>query len=172
MLTNHLILATPFSSCPQFFPASQSFPMSQLFTSGGQIIWSFSISPSNEYSGLISFMIDWFDLLAVQGTLKNLLQHHNSKASILRHSAFFMVRLSHPYLTTGKTVSLTKQAYSIVTHRRCSVMLLFPPFSTGPCHQLLICFLIYHQSWYLVPGFCIKSKQTKRWQQISKIVLG
>ena len=69
--------------------------------------WSFSIYPSNEYSGLISFRIDWFDLLAVQGTLKSLLQHHSSKASILRHSAFFMVQLSHPYKTTGKTIALT-----------------------------------------------------------------
>ena len=71
--------------------------------------WSFrlSISPSNEYSGLISFMIDWFDLLEAQGTLKSLLQHHNSKASILWHSAFFMVQLSHPYMTTGKTIALT-----------------------------------------------------------------
>ena len=74
--------------------------MSQLFASGGQRIksFSFSISPSNEYSGLISFRIDWFDLLAVQGTLKSLLQHHSSKASILWHSAFFMVQLSHPYM--------------------------------------------------------------------------
>ena len=70
--------------------------------------FSFSISPSYEYSGLISFRIDWFDLLAVQGTLKSLLQHHSSKASILQHSAFFMVQLSHPYLTTGKTIALTR----------------------------------------------------------------
>ena len=98
---------TPFSSCPQSFPASGFFPMSQFFTSGNQSIWgfSFSISPSNEYSGLISFRIDWFDL-AVQGTLKSLLQHHSSKASILLHSAFFMVQFSHPYMTTGKTIAL------------------------------------------------------------------
>ena len=70
--------------------------------------FSFSISPSNEYSGLISFRIDWLDLLAVQGTLKNLLQHHSSKASILQHSAFFIVQLSHPYMTTGKTIALTR----------------------------------------------------------------
>ena len=94
MPSNHLILY-PFSSCPQFFPASESFLMSWLFTSGGQS-WSFSISPSNKYSGLISFRIDWFDLLAVQGTLKNLLQHRSSKASILQCSTFFMVQLSHP----------------------------------------------------------------------------
>ena len=73
--------------------------------------FSFSISPSNEYSGLISFRIDWFDLLAVQGTLKNLLQHHSSKASVLRHSAFFIVQLSHPYMTTEKTISLTRLTF-------------------------------------------------------------
>ena len=91
----HLTISSsviPFSFCRQSFPASGSFPMSQFFTSGGQRIGvSASISPSNEYSGLISFRIDWFDFLAVQGTLKSLLQHHSSKASILHHSAFFMV---------------------------------------------------------------------------------
>ena len=89
--------------------------MSQFFPSGGQNIgWSFnfSISPSNEYLGLISFGIDWFDLLAVQGTLKSLLQHHSSKASVLRHSAFFMVQLSHPYMTTGKTIALTRGTFA------------------------------------------------------------
>ena len=80
--------------------------MSQ-FTSGGQRSFSFSISPSSEYSGLISFKMDWLDLLAVQGTLKSLLQHCSSKASVLHHSAFFMVQLSHPYMTTGKTRALT-----------------------------------------------------------------
>ena len=73
--------------------------------------FSFSISPSNEYSGLISFRIDWFDLLAIQGTLKSLLQHHNSKASILWHSAFFTVQLSHPYMTTEETIALTRQTF-------------------------------------------------------------
>ena len=73
--------------------------------------FSFNISPSNEYSGLISFRMDWFDLLAVQGTLKNLLQHHSSKASILRHSAFFTVQLLHPYMTTGKTIALTRWTF-------------------------------------------------------------
>ena len=94
----------PFSSHLQSFPASGSFPMSQFFTSGGQKYWSFSfnISPSNEYSGLISFRMDWLDLLAFQGTLKSLLQHHSSKASILRPSTIFIVQLSHPYMITGK----------------------------------------------------------------------
>ena len=87
--------------------------MSQLFASGGQSIGSFSfnISPSNEHPGLISFRMDWMDVLAVQGTLKSLLQHHNSKASVLRHSAFFIVQLSHPYMTTGKTIALTRRTF-------------------------------------------------------------
>ena len=103
----------PFSSCPQSLSASGSFPMSQLFTWGGQSIgsFSFSISPSNEHPGLISFRMDWLDLLAVQGTLKSLLQHHSSKTSILRHSAFFTVQLSHPYMTTGKTIALTRGTF-------------------------------------------------------------
>ena len=104
----------PFSSCPQSFPASGSFPMSQLFASGGQSIdWSFSfnISPSSEHPGLISFRMDWLDLLAVQGTLKSFLQHHCSKASILLRSAFFIVQLSHPYMTTEKTIALTRWTF-------------------------------------------------------------
>ena len=89
--------------------------MNQFFASGGQSYWSFSfsISPSNEYSGLISFRMDWLDLLAVQGTLKSLLQHHSSKTSILRHSAFFIVQLSHLYMTTGKTIALTRQTFIV-----------------------------------------------------------
>ena len=100
-----------FSSCLQSFPAWGSFQMSQLFTK--EEMWpkywslSFNISPSNEHSGLISFRMDLLDLLAVQGTLKSLLQHHSSKASILWLSAFFIVQLSHPYMTTGKTIALT-----------------------------------------------------------------
>ena len=102
----------PFSSCLQSFPVPGSFPMSVLC-----IMWpkywsfSFSISPSNEYSGLISFKINLFDLLAVQGTLKSLFQHHSSKASVLQCSAFFMVQLAHPYMTTGKTISLTRRTF-------------------------------------------------------------
>ena len=100
----------PFSSCLLSFPASGTFPMSCLFTSGDQSIGasaSASVLPMN-YSGLISFRIDWFDLLAVQGTLKSLLQHHSSKASILWCSAFFMVHLSYPYMTTEKNIVLTR----------------------------------------------------------------
>ena len=96
----------PFSSCLQSFSASGSFPLSQFFASGGQ-----SINPSNEYSGLISFRIDWSDLLAVQGTLKSPLQHHSSKTSILWQSAFFMIQLSHPYMTIRKTIALTRRTF-------------------------------------------------------------
>ena len=100
----------PFSSCPQSLPAWGSFPMSQLFAWGGQSI-GVSTSASNEHPGLVSFRMDWLDLLAVQGTLKSLLQHHSSKASMLQHSAFFTVQLSHPYMTTGKTIALIKQTF-------------------------------------------------------------
>ena len=96
----------PFSSCPQFFPASESFPMSQLFAWGGQstgVSASTSVLPKNTQDWM-----DWLDVRAVQGTLKSLLQHHSSKASILQHSAFFTVQLSHPYITTGKTIVLTR----------------------------------------------------------------
>ena len=105
---------SPFSSCLQSFPASGSLPMSQFFISSGQSTWrfSFSMSPSNEYSGLISYRIDWFDLLAVQGTLKSLLQYHTLRASTLQCSAFFMVQLSYPYMVTGKTIALTRWALS------------------------------------------------------------
>ena len=102
----------PFSSCLQSFPASGSFQMSRFFKWWPKY-WSFSfnISPCNEKSGLISFRMDWLDLLAVQETLKSLLQHHSSKASILQHSAFFIVQLSHPYMTTGKTTPLTRRTF-------------------------------------------------------------
>ena len=103
----------PFSSCLQSFPVSGSFQMSQLFASGGQSIGvsASTISPSNEHPGLISFRMDWLDLLAVQGTPKSLFQHHSSKASILWCSAFFTVQLSHPYMTTGKTIALTRRTF-------------------------------------------------------------
>ena len=102
----------PFSSCLQSFPASGSFQMSQLCIRWPKY-WSFSfnISPSSEYPGLISLRMDWLDLLAVKGTLKGLLQHHSSKTSILQHSAFFTIQLSHPYMTTGKTIALTRRNF-------------------------------------------------------------
>ena len=96
---------------PSIFPSIRVFSSESVLPIRWPKYWSFSITPSSEYSGLVSFRIDWFDLLAVQGTLKSLLQHHISKASILWHSAFFIVQLSYPYLTTGKTITLTIQTF-------------------------------------------------------------
>ena len=113
MLSNHLILYFHLILLPSVFPSIRAFSSELAFHISCPKYWSFSfsISPSNDYSGLISFRIDWFDLLAGQGTLKGLLQHHNSEASILRHSAFLMVQLSHPYMTTGKTKALTRRTF-------------------------------------------------------------
>ena len=111
MPSNHLILCCPFLFLPSIFPNIRVFSNASVLHIRWPKYWSviFSISPSNEYSGLMSFRMDWFDL-AAQGTLKSLLQHHSSKASILQHSALFMVQLSHPYMTTGKTIALTRWA--------------------------------------------------------------
>ena len=113
MPSNHLILYCPLLLLPSIFPNIRVFSKESVLHIRWPKYWSFSfsISPSNEYSGLISFRIDWFDLLAVQGTLKSLLQHHSSKASILQHSAFFIVQFSHPYMTTGKTTALTRRTF-------------------------------------------------------------
>ena len=114
MPSNHLILCHhPLLLPPSIFPSIRVFSNESAFHIRWPKYWSFSFSfnPSNEYSGLISFRMDWLDLLEVQGTLKSLLQHHSSKASILWRSAFFIVRLSHPYMTTGKTIALTRQTF-------------------------------------------------------------
>ena len=113
MPSNHLILCHPFLLLPSIFPSIRVFSSESTRRIRWPKYWSFScnISPSNEYSGLISFRMDWLDLLAVQGTCKSLLQHHSSKTSILPHSAFFMVQLSHPYMTTGKTIVLTRWTF-------------------------------------------------------------
>ena len=113
MPSNHLILCHPLLSPPLIFPSMRVFSNESVLCIRWPKYWSFSfsISPSNEYSGLTSFRMDWLDLLAVQGTLKSLLQHHSSKASTLRCSAFFVVQLSHPYKTTGKTIALTRWTY-------------------------------------------------------------
>ena len=111
MPSNHLLLCCPLFLLPSIFPRIRVFSKESVFHIRWPKYWSFSISPSNEYSGLISFWIDWFDLFAVQGTLKSLLQHHSPKASILRCSAFFTVQLSHPYMTTGKTIALTRWTF-------------------------------------------------------------
>ena len=113
MPSNHLTLCCPLLLPPSIFPSIKVFSNESVLHIRWPKDWSFSfnISPSNEYSGLISFRMDWLDLLAVQGTLKSLFQHHSSKASILQHSAFFIVQLSHPYMTTGKTIALTRRAF-------------------------------------------------------------
>ena len=113
MLSNHLILCCPLLLPPTIFPSIRVFSHESILYIRWPKYWSFSfnISPVNEYSGLISFRMEWLDLLAVQGTLKSLLQHHSSKASILQHSAFFIVQLSHPYMTTGKTIALTRWTF-------------------------------------------------------------
>ena len=137
MPSNHLILCHSLLFLPSIFPSIRvSFSESVL-----HIRWpkyrsfSFSITPSNEYSGLISFRIDWWDLLAVQGTLKSLLQHHSSKASILLCSAFFTVQLSHPYMITGKTIALTRRSFvgkvmSLLLNMLCRLVITFLPRST------------------------------------------
>ena len=113
MPSSHLILCHPLLLLPPIPPSIRVFSNESTLLMRWPKYWSFSfnISPSKEHSGLISFKMDWLDLLAVQGTLKSLLQHHSSKASILRHSAIFTVQHSHPYMTTGKTIALTRQTY-------------------------------------------------------------
>ena len=113
MPSNNLILCHPLLLPPSIFPSIRVFSNESAFHIRWPKYWSFSfnISPSNEHPGFISFRMDWLDLLAVQGTLKSLLQHHSSKASILQHSAFFIVQLSHPYMTTGKTIALTRRTF-------------------------------------------------------------
>ena len=111
MSSKPLILCHPLLLLPSIFLSIRVFLTESVLHIRWPKYWSFSISPSNEYSGLISFIMDWLDLLAVQGTLKSLLQHHSSKASILQCSYFFIVQLSHPYMTTGKTIVLTRQNF-------------------------------------------------------------
>ena len=113
MPSNHLILCRPLLLLPSIFPNIRVFSNDSALHMRWPEYWSFSfsISPSNEHPGLISLRMDWLDLFALQGTLKNLHQHHSSKASILRHSAFFTIQLSHPYMTTGKTIALTRRTF-------------------------------------------------------------
>ena len=136
MPSNHLILCCPLLLLPSTFPSTRVFSSESVLHIRWPKLWSFSfsISPSNEYSGLISFRIDWFDLLAVQRTLKSLLQHHSSKESILRRSAFFMVQLSHPYMTTGKTLALIR--WTFVGKLMSLLFNMLPRFNTL---KLLLC---------------------------------
>ena len=136
MPSNHLILCHPLLFPPSIFPSIRVFSSESVLPIRWPKYWSFSfsLSPSNEYSGLISFSMDWLDLLAVQGTLKSLLQHHRSKASIFRHSAFFIVQLSHAYMTAGKTTALNAQNFvgkvmALIFSTLSSIVIAFLPRS-------------------------------------------
>ena len=165
MPSNHLILCHPLLLPPSTFPSIKVFSNESVFHIRWPKYWSFSfsISPSNEYSGLIFFRMDWLDLLAVQGTLKSLPQHHSSKASILRHSALFIVQLSHPYRTTGKTIALTRQTFvdkvmSLLFNMLSRLVITFPPRSK----RLLI-------SWLQSPSAVILEPQEIKSDTVSTV---
>ena len=136
MPSNHFILCCPLLLLPSIFPSIRVFSRESVLHSRWPKYWSFSfnIKPSNEYSGLISFKMNWLDLLAVQGTLKSLLQHHSSKASVLQCSAFFIVQISHPYMTAGETIALTRwtfvsQVMSLLFNMLSRLVIAFLPSS-------------------------------------------
>ena len=157
---NHLILCCPLLLPPSIFPSIRVFSSESVLLIRWPKCWSFSfsISPFNEYSGLISFRMDWLDLLAVQGTLKSLLQHHSSKASILQYSAFFIAQLSHPYMTTGiTTIALTRRTFvgkvmSLLFNTLSRLVITFLPRSK---HLLFIYFLHLLISWLQSPSVVI-----------------
>ena len=147
MPSSHLILCCPLLLLPSIFPSSRDFSSESALRIRWPKYWSFSfnISPSDEHPGLISFRMDWLDLLAVQGTLESLLLHHSSKASILQLSAFFIVQLSHPYMTTGKTIALTRWTFvdkviSLLYNMLSRLVIAFLPRSK----RLLMSWLQYH----------------------------
>ena len=165
MPSNHLILCRPLLLLPSIFPSIRVFSNeSALCISWPKYLsFSFNISPSNEPPGLISFRMDWLELLAVQGTLKSLLQHHSSKASILLCSAFFIVQLSHPYMTTGKTIALTRQTFvgkviSLLFHMLSRLIITFLPRSK----RLLI-------SWLQSPSAVILEPQKIKSATVSTV---
>ena len=136
MPSNNLILCCPLLLLPSIFPSIRVFSNESALRIRWPRYWSFSfnIRPSHEHPGLISFRMDWLNLLAVQGTLKRLLQHHSKKASILRHSAFFIIQLSHPYMTAGKTIALTRRTFvgkimSLLFNMLCRLVIAFLPRS-------------------------------------------
>ena len=159
MPSNHLILCHPLLLLPSVLSRIRVFSSESVLWIKWPKDWSFSfsISPSNEYAGLISFRMDWLDLLEVQGTLKSLLQHHSSKASVLQHSTFFMVQLSHPYMTTGKTTALTRWTFvskvmSLLFNMLSRLAITFLPRSK----HLLI-------SWLQSPSAVIWNQKNKVW---------
>ena len=152
MPSNHLILCHPLFLLPSIFPSIKIFSNESGLCIRWPKYWSFSfnISPSNEHPGLISFRMDWLDLLAIQGTLKSLFQHHSSKASVLLRSAFFRVQLSHPYMTTGKTIALTRRTFvgkvmSLLFNMLSRLVITFLPKSK----RLLILWLQSHREVYI-----------------------
>ena len=164
MLSNHFILCHPLLLPPSIFPSIRVFSNESALRTRWPEYWSFSfnISPSNEYSELISFRMDWLDLLAVQGTLRSLLQHHSSKASILWHSAFFTVQLSHPYMTTGKTIALTRRTFvgkvmSLVFSMLSRLVITFLPRNSLGI-ECLLCTKFYSRC------FCLKDEDSTVWR--------
>ena len=154
MPSNHLILCHHLLLRPSIFPNIRVFSNESVLRNREPTHWSFnfSISPSNEYSGQISFRMDWLDLLAVQRILKSLVQHHSSKASILWHSSFFVVQLSYPYMTTGKTIALTRwtlvgKVMSLLFNMLCRMVIAFFPCS----NSLLISWLQSPSAWFWSP---------------------
>ena len=150
MQSSDLILCHSLLRLPSIAPSIRVFFNESTLHMRWPKYWIFSlrISPSNEHSGLISFRMDWLDLLAVQGTLKSLLQHHSSKASVLQHSAFFTVQLSHPYMTTGKTIALTRRTFvgkvmSLLFNMLFTMVIAFLPKSNSGCNQ--------HLQWFWSP---------------------
>ena len=144
MQSSDLILCHSLLRLPSIAPSIRVFSNESTLHMRWPKYWIFSlrISPSNEHSGLISFRMDWLDLLAIQGTLKSLLQHHSSKASVLQHSAFFTVQLSHPYMTTGKTIALTRRTFvgkvmSLLFNMLSTMVIAFLPKSNSGCNQHL-----------------------------------
>ena len=165
MPSNYLILICPLLLLPSIFPNIRVFSNKSALDIRWPKYWSFSfsISPSNEYSGMISFRMDWLDLLAVQGTLKSLLQHHSSKASVLQCSPFFIVQLSHPYMTTGKTIALTRQTFidkimSLLLNMLSTLVITFLPWSK----RLLISWLQSPSAVILEPPKIAISFQLKK----------
>ena len=167
MPSNHLILCCPLLLLPSIFPSTRVFSNESALRIRCPKYWSFglNISSFNEHPGLISFRMDWLDLLAVQGTLKSLLQHHHSKASIFQHSAFFRVQLSHPYMTTGKTIALTRRTFvgkvmSLLLNMLSRLVITFLPRSK----RLLI-------SWLQLPSAVILEPRRIKSASVSTVFL-
>ena len=164
MPSNHLILCHPLLLLPSIFPSIRIILSDLALCIRWPKHWnfSFSISPSSEYSGLISFMIDWFDLLTIQGTLKNLLQHHSSKASVIWHRGFFIVQLSHLHMTTGKTIALTKRTFvgkvmSLLFNMLSNLVIAFLPRSKHLLISWLSSISLFIYLYIYIPIFFIHS---------------